>query len=219
MTKVYAFIVGHEFKYREWRPCVSVVQIGCKLFIYLTDLLHYFNAFPHVSFSLFKIRKYRDKNWCNALNGIIWLMKFDSRKSLFTKGNTYSPITFSGQTFPLYWPNYHSLMSANKWNWDHELVGRPICPLRSWAYWPTAGISSTYLQKEVKDHSASLGANSGQHVEFSSRCWVSRLELPLQIDSYPDSLRYRSALPGIKPKKLALYMRHNLWVFFRNKLY
>ena len=38
-------------------------------------------------------------------------------------------------------------------------------PLRARAYQLTAGLTSIYLQTEVKDHTASLGVIYGQHVE------------------------------------------------------
>ena len=52
---------------------------------------------------------------------------------------------------------------------------------------PTTGLLTTCPQTEVNDHPTSLGVKCGQYVRSLSRCWRSKLKLPLQINSYLNS--------------------------------
>ena len=63
-------------------------------------------------------------------------------------------------------------------------------PLRTSASQPTADLTFTCLKTEVKDHPISLGVTYGQHVELPGRCWLSKLQLPTQIISYPNYSRW-----------------------------
>ena len=60
-------------------------------------------------------------------------------------------------------------------------------PLRARTCQLTFGLTSTCLQTEVNDRQVSLGVMCDQHIESSRDCWLSILELPLKINSYPNS--------------------------------
>ena len=44
-----------------------------------------------------------------------------------------------------------------------------------------------YLQTDVKDYLTTLGMTCGQHIKSASSYWLSRPELPLQINNYTSS--------------------------------
>ena len=48
-------------------------------------------------------------------------------------------------------------------------------------------LMSTYPQRDVSNHPASLWISCGQHYEFCCHCQLSRLKLSLQIGSYSNS--------------------------------
>ena len=52
-------------------------------------------------------------------------------------------------------------------------------PMRIRACRPTADLTSTCQQTELKDHQCSLGVTCSQHVEFPNRFLLSRPELAL----------------------------------------
>jgi hypothetical protein len=56
--------------------------------------------------------------------------------------------------------------------------------IRTWQ--PTANLTPICPQIELNEHQASVGVTSGQHIESLNR-WTSSPELPLQINSYPNS--------------------------------
>ena len=57
-------------------------------------------------------------------------------------------------------------------------------PMRAWAYQTIIDLTSTCLQKEVKNHLDSLGVICCQHVKSSSHCRLSRTGLLLKISSW-----------------------------------
>ena len=67
-------------------------------------------------------------------------------------------------------------------------------PLRAKAFQPTACLTSICPQTTVKSHPANLGVMYSQHVEFPSRCWLSRPESSLRVNSYSNSRDAGSAL-------------------------
>ena len=55
------------------------------------------------------------------------------------------------------------------------------------AYQPTACLTSSFPQTEMKDHPISLGTTSGKHIDCPCRYWLSLPESMLQIIGYPNS--------------------------------
>jgi hypothetical protein len=68
--------------------------------------------------------------------------------------------------------------------------------LSAWTYQPTAGLTSTCPQTEVKVNLTRLGTTYGQHVETLGSCWLSTLELLLKsVDTLAPTV---FTLPGIE---------------------
>ena len=66
----------------------------------------------------------------------------------------------------------------------------------------------------VNDHPISLGMICGQQIGSPSKCWLSRLKLPLQISNYPNSSWCLVGTnPIYWPKNLSLQESNQLWSY------
>ena len=84
---------------------------------------------------------------------------------------------------------------------NFNVIVRAPQPYQGQGSQSTSRLTSTYPKTEANDHPVTLGIRCGQHIEFPSRCWLSRLGLSLQFGSYPYfSLRWLGTDPIHQPK-------------------
>ena len=83
------------------------------------------------------------------------------------------------------WPYIIRKINIDPWRYS---------PLRARAYQQFTGFTSSCTKTGMKAYLVSLGNTSDQERESPSRCWVSRIKLPLQISSYSNYLRFWCAL-------------------------